>query len=298
MNLNFPLHQHIIGISISESTEMEKLGYHTTHLKDALIEFARFMLSAGATLAYGGDLRAGGFTETLFELVNTYKGAGSAARIQSYLAWPIHLKLSISDRARIQQAAKIRALPAPEIPGLDATTFLPPIDAPSTYVWCKSLTQMRAKMAKANHAQILMGGRLSGYKGKYPGLVEEAYEYMKAEKPVFLIGAFGGCASRMAEALQGGMIPELTEAFQIQNPQYKEVLPYYNERVTSDEERIDYERLMEFFNTKGIKGLNNYLTEAENIRLFSTPHLPEIIALVLKGLQAIPIPQSSSHGNK
>lgn len=292
----FPLADKAIGISISESPDMEILGYSQIHLSDALTEFARYMLVAGATIAYGGDLRAGGFTFTLFDLVSTYKGVGGreANRIRNYLGWPIHLFLDGRKKAQIKTSAEIIELPAPEIEGLD------PDKAPDLkngsveeisagyYAWCLSMSGMRRRLAEDNHAQVLMGGRTFGYKGKYPGLVEEAYECMKAEVPVFLIGAFGGCTGVIIDALRGNQPDRLTEKLQFEKSEdYKNLVEYYNKTVPEPEEKIDYQKLVSFFNEKGIAGLNNNLTIEENERLFTSPHLPEIIFLVLKGLKAI-----------
>ena len=286
---NNPLAGRVLGISISESPDLAALGFSETHFRDALIEFARYMLAAGATIAYGGDLRDGGFTHTLFDLVSTYKGAGGAGanRIRNYLAWPIHLKLTVEQRAELKTSAEIIALPPPEVPGIDPAKYLPPSDAASTYVWLLSLTRMRERIAMDNDAQILMGGRLIGYKGKYPGLVEEAYETMKAGKPLFLIGAFGGCTGAVIEALRGNRPPGLTQKEQCANDSYRDVLAYYNEHAPANEDRIDYEKLTDFFNQRGIDGLHNGLSPEENERLFTTAHIPEIIALVLRGLIAM-----------
>ena len=76
-----PLAGRVLGISISESPDLEALGFSEVHFRDALIEFARYMLAAGATIAYGGDFRAGGFTHTLFDRVSTYKGAGGSEAV-------------------------------------------------------------------------------------------------------------------------------------------------------------------------------------------------------------------------
>ena len=286
---NNPLAGRVLGISISESPDLAALGFSEIHFRDALIEFARYMLAAGATIAYGGDLREGGFTHTLFDLVSTYKWAGGtgASRIRNYLAWPIHLKLTVEQRAELKNSAEIIELPPPELPGLDANKYLPPSDAAGTYVWCLSLTRMRERLARENDAQILMGGRLIGYKGKYPGLVEEAYETIKAGKPLFLIGAFGGCTGAVIEAIRGNRPAGLTQREQCTNDAYRDVLAYYNGNAPAAEERIDYEKLTDFFNKRGIAGLNNGLSVEENQRLFTTPHIPEIIALVLRGLIAV-----------
>jgi hypothetical protein len=287
---NNPLAGRVLGISISESPDLEALGFSEIHLRDALIEFARYMLAAGATIAYGGDLRAGGFTHTLFDLVSTYKGAGGseANRIRNYLAWPIHLLLTVEQRAELKTCAEIITLPPPDVPGLDSDAFLPPADAESTYAWCLSLTRMRERLAQDNGAQVLMGGRLIGYKGKYPGLVEEAYETMKAGKPLFLIGAYGGCTGAVIEAVRGNRPTGLTQKQQCENDSYREVYDYYNQHAPATEERIDYEKLVDFFNEQGIDGLHNGLSAEENERLFTTPHIPETIALLLKGLIAVP----------
>jgi hypothetical protein len=148
---------------------------------------------------------------------------------------------------------------------------------------------MRERLARDNDAQILMGGRLIGCKGKYPGLVEEAYETMKAGKPLFLIGAFGGCTGAVIEAVRGNRPTGLTQTEQCANAAYREVFAYYNEHAPADEERIDYEELTDFFNQRGITGLRlrNGLSKDENLRLFTTPHIPEIITLVLRGLIAV-----------
>ena len=42
-----------IGLSISDSADLGMRGFGPAHLRDAASEFARFLLAAGATLAYG-----------------------------------------------------------------------------------------------------------------------------------------------------------------------------------------------------------------------------------------------------
>ena len=62
-----------IGISISESDNLKLLGFSTAHLNDIMIETARYILAAGGNIVYGGDMRKGGFTELMFELLKYYK---------------------------------------------------------------------------------------------------------------------------------------------------------------------------------------------------------------------------------
>ena len=53
-------------------------GLSDNHLKDAVAEFALYALASGANLAYGGDLRDGGFAELMFDLVLRYPRSDDA----------------------------------------------------------------------------------------------------------------------------------------------------------------------------------------------------------------------------
>ena len=48
---------------------MSVLGLSDGHLRSAMAAIAAHVLARGDDLAYGGDLRGGGFTELLLELV-------------------------------------------------------------------------------------------------------------------------------------------------------------------------------------------------------------------------------------
>ena len=69
-----------IAISISESPDLSLLGMSDRHLRRAMEAMATYLLSFGYRLAYGGDLRRGGFTEQLFELVSRYDRSQQSER--------------------------------------------------------------------------------------------------------------------------------------------------------------------------------------------------------------------------
>ncbi|GAK56718.1 hypothetical protein U27_03681 [Candidatus Vecturithrix granuli] len=293
-------HQHsffndyCIGLSISESPDLPALGLNEIHLQDAMVEFARYLLASGSSLAYGGDLRAGGFTETLFKLVqaNNQQGLPPYKRVITFLAWPIHLNLPIRQKAELKGVADFRPLDPPTDLQINPTEFLHPNSAENSYIWARCLTVMREKMSLETDARLLLGGRLTGYKGKYPGLIEEAFICLHDEKPLFLLGGFGGCAKAVIDAMHGAHPEPLTTAYQIaQNPGYEEFMAYYNAQVKehpeTGQEPIDYDALVAFFQQEGVAGLHNGLNLEENERLFATPHIPEMISLVLKGLSRL-----------
>src|SRR5690348_7989759 len=92
-----PLADRTIGISISESPDLSELGLSKLRLRDAMVEVARHLLVAGAHLVYGGDLRANGFTELLFELVARYwipDSSDAMPPVTNYLPWPVHVGIA------------------------------------------------------------------------------------------------------------------------------------------------------------------------------------------------------------
>ena len=274
-----------IGLSISDSVDLPLRGFGPAHLRDAASEFARFLLAAGATLAYGGDLRQGGFTEVLFELLTAYRAISGEAvdAIQSYLAWPIHLDLDATQRARLKNTACFHPIEPPANLGVDPATKVPPTTPEDRVAWARSLTAMRERMNAEIHARLLLGGQARGL-GKYPGLAEEALLALRAGKPVYLIGAFGGCAEAIIEALRGNKPTAFTLDYQVADSVSGESIELYNSQLLASGEPIDYKALTAEFEGFGIAGLNNGLDAAENEPLLTTVNLPEMIALVLRGL--------------
>jgi hypothetical protein len=282
-----------IGLSISDSADLEMRGFGLAHLRDAASEFARFLLAAGATLAYGGDLRQGGFTEVLFELLTAYRAISGEAvdAIQSYLAWPIHLDLDATQRARLKNTARFHPVEPPANLGINATGItsakqVPPTTPENRVAWARSLTAMRERMNAEIHARLLLGGQARGL-GKYPGLAEEALLALRAGKPVYLIGAFGGCAEAIIEALRGNKPAAFTLDYQVGDSVSGTAIELYNSQLPAGGEPIDYKALNAEFEGFGITGLKNGLAAAENERLLTTMNLPEMIALVLRGLSRL-----------
>ncbi|WP_069364319.1 TIR domain-containing protein [Salisediminibacterium beveridgei] len=282
------LHDLKIGLSISDSPDLLDYGMSGTHLEDALVEFSRYLLVHGGRILYGGDLREGGFTEKLYNLVRSYfpEETQSSHKIFNYQAWPIYLKLTTEIRAELNKIVNFKTVEPPQVSGLDENTFLKPDSTENRVIWAKSLTKMREEMNENLNVRIIIGGVIKNYKGKYPGLLEEAYMALREEKPLFLLGGFGGCTKAIINVLQGEKTFELTEEFQKQDKDYLDMVNEYNSDPAVDD-TIDYDTLLKFFKEKGIESLNNGLSIDENLILFNTFHVPEMISLVLKGLANI-----------
>jgi hypothetical protein len=261
------------------------------HLNRAYLEMARQLLAAGAVVAYGGDHREKGFTQQLFELVRTYDQPDQKVdeRTENYLAWPMHLNLSDDRRVDLLDVAILKELPLPQEVadefGIDPTQFLPPNSTQNRYVWTRCLTDMRERMNKDIHARVLLGGRMTGYKGAYPGIIQEAHLTLRDGKPTYLLGGFGGAARAAIDALLGETPESLTAEYQRKDVEYANMMDFYNQR--HPDASVDYEALAADFQTAGITGLNNGLDEDENRRLFQTQDVDEMVALVLRGLSRV-----------
>lgn len=279
-----PLNGFLIGLSISDSPDLSSRGMSQVHLEDAMVECARHLLANGASLAYGGDLRPGGFTTIVFELVRSHNRAGGRERIHNFLAWPIYLRLDSAVWREYLDEVRDHRIPPPADLGVDERMFIPG-DSAGRYAWARSLTAMRMLMTDKIAARVLLGGQVSGFKGKYPGLLEEALLVLRAGKPLYLIGGLGGCTLAIVDALKGGTPEVFTEALQVQDPAYREVVERYRtEAAANKTTTVDYASEVKFLGSKGVGGLDNGLTNDENEILFSSKNLPEIVYLLLKGL--------------
>jgi hypothetical protein len=253
-----------IAISISESPDMLALGLSDAHLRDAMAEIARHILAVGARLAYGGDLRAQGFAEILFELVARHRRdsemGDEGVSVTDYLAWPVHITQpqDALETYCSQLSGSVR-LALLTLDGKRCTIAeRGKIQGSITSAeWSEGLTAMRRRMLGETYARIVLGGRVENYKGRMPGIAEEALLSLQEHQPLFLLGGFGGCAGDIAQRL-GFEIPLTTV-------------------------RSGWNGLSEFVNFNG-KNLRNGLTPEENLTLIRTPHVDQAVALILRGL--------------
>ena len=275
----------VVGVSVSEPSpdELISIGLSDLHVRHAFIEIARHVLALGGSIAYGGDLRAAGYTESLFDLVRAYnpRELTGPDRVHSFLAWPIWTQLTPAQRADLANVATINEVPAPD----GAPSELPPIGerSPEELLWMsRSLTKMRQEMGRAIGARVVLGGRGSGQQGLLPGVIEEAITALEERSPLYVIGGFGGCGRVLAAALHGETPVELTLDYQLERtPRYEELHRF----ATSVDAAPSLDELHRMLHEAGIDGLNNGLDRTENERLLVTDDVDDLVALVLRGLR-------------
>lgn len=278
-----------IAISISDSSEIENLGFSQEHQTNLITEVTRFLIIHGSNLVYGGDLRQNGYTRLFSNLIHQYRPSKEAGKLffKNYFSFPIHVNLKTTDILEFKKNGVLPVIVEPPAGlGVDESKFYIPEGNENLFIWAESLTKMRQEMQSNTDARIFTGGSMSNFKGKYPGLLEESILALKNDIPVYFMGIFGGVTSRITEGLKGKKPQELSIEWQSsQNQNYEEFVSYYNSKKSED--KIDYKLCTQFLNEYTLERLskNNGLTVDENKRLFQTIHSSEIIFLIMKGLK-------------
>lgn len=276
-----------VAISISESPDSSTLGIGKAMFEDLSVELARHLLISGAHLVYGGDLRPGGFTELFKDLAYQYgiyeKDKTLKNYFTNYLAWPIYIGMSPSTQAEYKSCRVLcqKSTIPDTIPTDLHGQMVPPSTVENLYYWAESLKAMRLEMESHIDARIILGGRVTGFKGYMPGLYEEAVNAAKANHPLFLLGGFGGASARLIQLIKGETSSDNLFEECCSNHSYQDFVSY----LDKEKEEMNFKALDVFSNN--IDVLKNGLSKEENEQLFVTTNVTEIIALILKGLHTL-----------
>lgn len=256
-----------VAVSVSENPDLCALGLSDGHLRNAMETIASQFLAFGYRLAYGGDLRPGGFTEQLFEFASRYDRTGQSKGqlgVVNYLAWPVHARMPAEDKQALVEGlvgvAEVAWLSVDGSPLSLKECPDQPLDDLTPADWAEGLTAMRKAMLGCTAARVVLGGRVEGYSGAMPGIAEETRLALEAGQPLYLLGGFGGCARDIAESL------DLAAPWQ--------------------PSRRDWDG-RSWFDELDCPNLNNGLTLEENRALAKTPHIDEAVVLALVGLERI-----------
>lgn len=283
-----------IGISISdpELKYLTAIGQNSNHLKFLSQETAKYILGNHGNLIYGGDLREEGFTQYLLEECQFLAGRQDdiSPKVVNYRSWPIYnnKKKTIEwDAHYAPYVNNIQTDPGAPVPKNRKSKFVPPDTGEHLFWWGTSLTHMREEMIKNCDVRICAGGKFSGYKGKMPGVLEEILIALKQNKPLYLLGGFGGVVQEVTQMILRNETPiHLTMKWQTDNNlMYEELMNNYQE--AANEEPTNYEKICNYLSNLNFKALHNGLSVEENLKLFTTVYYDEAIHLILKGLKEI-----------
>ncbi|SIO93962.1 TIR domain-containing protein [Vibrio spartinae] len=282
-----------LGISISEPDEKEMLdlGLNSIHFKHISQAIAQHVLFKNGTLVYGGDLRPEGHTKYIFDEANVVKDRKSSDKstinLINFLAWPIYLLDSDNTKlwkAQYTDIATFELVPPPKISDVtyDDQLFLPYDTINNKYVWGESLTSMRKMLTVQVDARIFVSGKIKNYKGICPGVFEEILLSITFDKPLYLLGAFGGITGRVCNIIESNIYSEdLTFEWQKKNNKDYGNLNRLSQFSWSDSLDIIKGVSIELLSD------NNGLSVEENKLLFHTLDINEALMLIFKGIKII-----------
>lgn len=279
-----------VAVSVSDNEDLEQLGLSTHHLKDVMIELARYIMANGGTLLYGGHLKNEGFTKLFAELSYQYKFLNDKSfRFVNYFPFPNSNSLTLEIKADFvkQQVAPIVIEIPRHLGVIDKNKKYDTFNnIEDRYIFSECFSDMRRIMADESNARILLGGKQSNYLGYLPGIIEEAYYSLKANKPIYIIGGFGGAAKSLSNVIQGFVPKELTNEFQYSNSFIQEFKEAFSDKASVP---IDYNDLLDFIKQFPLERISemNGLTVDENLVLFASQNIHEIVILIMKGLKQI-----------
>lgn len=279
-----------VGISMSiPEAEAETNSEYCRQIIDKKREITRYLQYAGLTIGFGGDFRAQNSCGITLSFINQLSGNMEMKFRQrkllvNYVPWPISIFITQNDFHEVSDRMMFRLshMPKELIEDADPQVFIPPDNINHKYCWARSLSAMRQQMARQMDSRIALCGKQNDFVGFHAGIAEEVYWTMRYNKPVFLLGSFGGMTRDIARALQGEIPDHLTEEYQRQDYNRANFIDYA--RLKMGDDFIAPNEMLAFFRTKGLDNLNNGLTREENEHLIHTNHVSEMITLIIKGL--------------
>lgn len=208
-----------LGISISESDEGAPFGLGVGYVNRVTVTFASTFLSEGASVALGHNWKSGGVMEHVAQWAREFQwrqwdSADESERreplVLNLLAWPDQPpSFDEEQRAELEGIVEVRQVPPPD--GLPTDLDLPGFPR---LVRVRANTAMRQALNRCCDARVSIGGKLKGFSGRLPGVLEEALLAWRTRRPLFISGALGGASALLADTLlQRQLAPEREHAF-------------------------------------------------------------------------------------
>ena len=178
-----------LGISVSPSEDLERLGLSDSHLDYAVAELAQLTFLHGGTLVYGGRINQDAHDMTTFMAEQAERYADTPNSFENLQPWCVYLTATEQDlRAFEDRIANVGSL---QIVFTDQKLSL--AEAAQQRVASnrcddsdkmKSLTDMRQLAASTTHARVLIGGSLerSTY-AQVPGTLQECISPTQSPPP-------------------------------------------------------------------------------------------------------------------
>jgi hypothetical protein len=296
-----PLAGCVINLSISESDDSTKRGFPSWQVNRVTLQLVAALFGQGASVVFGHDWREDGVMEAVYGFARQVQppiplSAGNATAeaqplLRNLLPWPDSPHLRERDLERLSSTLRVESAGLPEELRAvgDEARRAEPTNPLYRYVRARGLTFLRHRLNDACHVRLCLGGRRSGAAGRYPGVIEEALLAVNGNKPLYLASFLGGATEQVVDAIEGNqMTSDFCSSTPLlgvyENPPVKEL-----DAATKSDRIIDRTAVWKEFSEAGREKLAtaNGLTIEENVELFHTPVIDQVIELVLIGLSRV-----------
>lgn len=198
-----------------DDDELAERGLGMEHVDELMVRVAKKLLSRGNRLCFGGTLGDSKqkLTHYLIETAQNWLDNASAREgdvtkpetwpLVNYSAWPHHKRISEEQRANQVGVCHFIDINPPGVPEseLEQVPENWNEDPQSQVYTGDSLSEMRDRSTRDSDLRIVWAGKIKGSSGWMPGILEEVGYSLAQEKPVLILGGYGGCAGLIAKYL-------------------------------------------------------------------------------------------------
>jgi len=317
----------LIGLSVSyQRDHLLARGLGLEHLRELLVRLARPLLRQGASLAYGGHWRPteDNFTFDLLRLISAEQEDNSLGgpdtnlpigRLYNHSPWPGYLDITPRIEAQWINCCRIVRI-TQQRAGIAAADVVADSEARAgadraIFNAAVTLSAMRRlamdgmmidipdvpspETVPPIVARVMLGGKVQGFQGFLPGLFEEALVTLESQRPLYVLGGFGGAAEVLAQAMLEAS-PERPREFMLDwliagNPALKRLNELSAHFALPPGGRGSAQGLDEMFQfieqarSNLAATLNTGLDDTETRELLKTPDMSRAVQLVRKGLE-------------
>lgn len=268
-----------------------RTGFPDWQVNHITVQLVAALFGQGAGVVFGHDWRDNGVMEAVHAFARNMQSSISAGKqkedqlLCNVLPWPDEPKLTQTEQQQLSSTLRIERAGLPtevERYAAEANTN----QQLYAYLRSRGLTHLRWRLSEMSEARLCLGGRMSSFQGRYPGIIEETLIAVHAKKPIFLVGLLGGATTQVIAALRGEgprgvfqTLPDVRAAYE------RPPIPESDERTHGDRTFNEAE-VWESFRRVGIEGIaaRNKFSVEENLELFQTPVFDRIVTLLLIGL--------------
>lgn len=190
-----------VALSVSDSQDLSRLGLTPSHLELVVAEIARAVILARGIIVYGGRIKPAGFTQLIIDEVERY--GTERLSLELYVPASEHQHIPHDELEEIDRRLGIAGQLYLLTPSGEAQTVVQRRNTavPSATTPAEALTSMRKHISELTDARVILGGKLTGFQGIEPGVIEEARLTVQSGKALYVAGGYGGAATAVAQTL-------------------------------------------------------------------------------------------------